>query len=67
MGSGAEPEVVREENRLRKRKREPGRRGGPGSLRRRKDVLSESIVTWKSRNGKSFKRVLHFFCFFFIS
>ncbi len=35
-----------------KRKRESGRRGGPGSLRRRKDVLSVHIVTYGSRGEK---------------
>jgi len=48
-----------------KRKREPGRRGGPGSLRRRKDVLSKCIVAYKSRNEKRFKAVPKNFLLFY--
>jgi hypothetical protein len=44
-----------------KKKREPGRRGGPGSLRRRKDVLSASKLTYKSIIGKRFILMLKIF------
>jgi hypothetical protein len=41
-----------------KKKREPGRRGRPGSLRRRKDVLSTHTVTYESINWKSLHSLL---------